>query len=63
MHFVCGQPRLRPHTNVPTPPCSYQELLEDGDDDHGDGQVIEVGNGDCEAGSDVILQATLLTQY
>ena len=34
-----------------------------GDDDHGDGQVIEVGNGDCEAGSDVILQATQLKQY
>ena len=37
VHFVCGQPRLRPHTNVPTPPYSYQELLEDGDDDAGEG--------------------------
>ena len=37
MHFVCGQPRLRPHTNVPTPPYSYQELLEDGDGDDDDG--------------------------
>jgi len=33
-----------------------------GDDDHGDGQMIEVGNDVCEAGSDVI-KGILLSQY